>query len=80
MPEDENSRLIIKHNTLQSLSEKWRNHKQRLKKSYYNDKKTLARIVAEAPSTVNQEDFADLVNYWFSEKGQVQVNPLIFEI
>ena len=68
---NEEERKIIKRLTLKGLGEKWRNWKCALKAKHYDESKTAAGIVAEAPSTVNRQDFATLVNFWFSRDGQV---------
>ncbi|XP_023914558.2 uncharacterized protein LOC112026107 [Quercus suber] len=66
---NEEERKIIKRLTLKGLGEKWRNWKCALKAKHYDESKTAAGIVAEAPSTVNRQDFATLVNFWFSKDG-----------
>ncbi|CAL5423947.1 unnamed protein product [Camellia sinensis] len=63
-------RDMIRHRTLKSMGEKWRNWKCSLKAKYYDETKTAAQIVATAPLTVNREHYADLVAYWFSKEGQ----------
>ncbi|GMP88321.1 hypothetical protein CsSME_00040355 [Camellia sinensis var. sinensis] len=69
IPQDER-RDMIRHRTLKSMGEKWRNWKCSLKAKYYDETKTAAQIVATAPLTVNREHYADLVAYWFSKEGQ----------
>ncbi|KAG5564236.1 hypothetical protein RHGRI_000438 [Rhododendron griersonianum] len=69
IPDDE--RDLIKHNTLKSLGEKLRAWRCSLKEKYYDESKTAAQVVATAPATVNQEQYADLVSYWYSTDGQV---------
>ncbi|CAL5327670.1 unnamed protein product [Camellia sinensis] len=69
IPQDER-RDMIRHRTLKSMGEKWRNWKCSLKAKYYDETKTAAQIVAIAPLTVNREHYADLVAYWFSKEGQ----------
>ena len=64
-------RKIIKRLTLKGLGEKLRNWKCDLKAKHYDESKTMAGIVPEAPRTVHHQDFAALVNFWFSEKGLV---------
>ncbi|KAE9444850.1 hypothetical protein C3L33_23252, partial [Rhododendron williamsianum] len=68
IPDDE--RDLIKHNTLKSLGEKLRAWRCSLKAKYYDESKTAAQVVATAPATVNQEQYADLVSYWYSTDGQ----------
>ena len=65
---------MIRHRTLKSMGEKWRNWKCSLKAKYYDETKTAAQIVATAPLTVNREHYADLVAYWFSKEGQVCID------
>ncbi|KAG5531820.1 hypothetical protein RHGRI_026439 [Rhododendron griersonianum] len=67
----DNERDLIKHNTLKSLGEKLRAWRCSLKAKYYDESKTAAQVVATAPTTVNQEQYADLVSYWYSTDGQV---------
>ncbi|KAG5532603.1 hypothetical protein RHGRI_027034 [Rhododendron griersonianum] len=67
----DNERDLIKHNTLKSLGEKLRAWRCSLKAKYYDESKTAAQVVATAPATVNQEQYADLVSYWYSTDGQV---------
>ncbi|XP_028101154.1 uncharacterized protein LOC114300488 [Camellia sinensis] len=69
IPQDER-RDMIRHRTLKSMGEKWRNWKCSLKEKYYDETKTAAQIVATVPLTVNREHYADLVAYWFSKEGQ----------
>lgn len=71
IPDDEEVRGQIKHNTLKSLGEKLRQWKCSLKERYYDESKTAAQVIATTPVTVNQEQYADLVNYWYSTDGQV---------
>ena len=68
---NEEERKIIKLLTLKGLGEKWRNWKCTLKAKRYDESKTVARIVAKAPSIVNHQDFATVVNFWFSRDGLV---------
>ncbi|KAG5563804.1 hypothetical protein RHGRI_000114 [Rhododendron griersonianum] len=67
----DNERDLIKHNTLKSLGEKLRAWRCSLKAKYYDESKTAAQVVATAPATVNQKQYADLVSYWYSTDGQV---------
>ncbi|CAL5374259.1 unnamed protein product [Camellia sinensis] len=66
-------RDMIRHRTLKSMGEKWRNWKCSLKAKYYDETKTAAQIVATVPLTVNREHYADLVAYWFSKEGQLSM-------
>ena len=68
---NEEERKIIKRLTLKGLGEKWRNWKCTLKAKRYDESKTVAGIVAKAPSIVNHQDFATVVNFWFSRDGLV---------
>ncbi|KAI8556797.1 hypothetical protein RHMOL_Rhmol05G0283300 [Rhododendron molle] len=61
----------IKNNTLKSLGEKLRAWRCSLKAKYYDESKTAAQVVATAPPTVNPEQYADLVSYWYSTDGQL---------
>ncbi|KAG5560428.1 hypothetical protein RHGRI_003668 [Rhododendron griersonianum] len=67
----DNERDLIKHNTLKSLGEKLRAWRCSLKEKYYDESKTAAQVVATAPAIVNQEQYGDLVSYWYSTDGQV---------
>ena len=68
---NEEERTIIKRLTLKGLGEKLRNWKCALKAKHYDESKTMAMIVAEAPRTLQHQDFSALVNFWFSKKGLV---------
>ncbi|KAI8541006.1 hypothetical protein RHMOL_Rhmol08G0029300 [Rhododendron molle] len=68
IPDDERDQ--IKNNTLKSLGEKLRAWRCSLKAKYYDESKTAAQVVATAPPTVNPEQYADLVSYWYSTDGQ----------
>ncbi|KAI8557091.1 hypothetical protein RHMOL_Rhmol05G0307700 [Rhododendron molle] len=69
IPDDERDQ--IKNNTLKSLGEKLRAWRCSLKAKYYDESKTAAQVVATAPPTVNPEQYADLVSYWYSTDGQL---------
>ncbi|KAH7866369.1 hypothetical protein Vadar_019441 [Vaccinium darrowii] len=70
IPETNPARERIKHKTLKALGVKLRDWRFTLKNKHFDEAKTPAQIVAEAPPTVNREHYEVLVSYWFSKEGK----------
>ncbi|KAG8635410.1 hypothetical protein MANES_16G033751v8 [Manihot esculenta] len=55
---------------LKSLNKKWRDYKGDLKQENYGLSKTKDEIIENAPEGVMEDQWATLVNSWFTEKSQ----------
>ncbi|KAH7843791.1 hypothetical protein Vadar_020772 [Vaccinium darrowii] len=77
IPETNPTREGIKHKTLKALGVKLRDWRFTLKNKHFDEAKTPAQIVAEAPPTVNREHYEVLVSYWFSNEGKDKMEDLI---
>jgi N-acetylmuramic acid 6-phosphate (MurNAc-6-P) etherase len=74
MPEEEQVLNCLKSYTLMKMGKVFKNNKCDLKMSIFSETKTAAQVMAEVPSTVIPEDFAVLVDYWYSSKDKVLIN------
>ena len=74
MPEEEQVLNCLKSYTLLKMGNVFKNNKCELKMRIFSETKTAAQVMAKAPSTVIPEDFAILVDYWYSSKGKVLIN------
>ena len=74
MPEEEQVLNCLKSYTLMKMRNVFKNNKCDLKMHIFSKTKIAAQVMAEAPSTVIPEDFAVLVDYWYSRKCNVLIN------
>ncbi len=74
MAEEEQVLNCLKSYTLMKMGNVFKNNKCDLKRRFFSESKTAAQVMAEAPSTVIPEDFAVLVDYWYSSEGKVLIS------
>lgn len=57
---------------LQSINHKWRNWKCQLKNLNFDPSMSIEEQLIEVPDRVNGDQYKKMLDYWFTDKAQVQ--------
>ncbi|KAB1212019.1 hypothetical protein CJ030_MR5G025393 [Morella rubra] len=58
---------------LKNSGEKWRNYKCSLKHKFFNGAFTPQHVKSKALTDVNLEQFCNLIDFWYSDVGRIEV-------